>query len=563
MTPPPPFPNRGDIWSLGYVLFEWDTYLLALMASAQAGRARDIAFANLIQVTLGRTPAGFVPNVGAGPRRTFDRSEPQVGARVLRAIVERWGEADAGWLLDGLLPIMLDWNDWAWARRRGEGVLGAGAPDGLADLLCLGSDASSPRSDVEQTLQAARYEGMDNAVIYDAPPAAFNKTSAHMNVYDVGASAFFASDTEATLALCARPGAPPCAPRAPPLPERLARVQAAMNAHMWDAGAGVYRNVLFNGTAIDHVTPTSFFPMLSGAASDAQAAALVAALAAPAGFCVNASHTPAPGAAVLATWAARDGAERACVSDACVRAAIEGGARLERIEAAALGAAAGAAAGRAAGLVALDLYADAASGATALVAGAPPGGNFTFFSREGWCWDAPPAGAGGWPTTALSLWSARGGAAFTTCGTAACEAAAAAAPGGARVRTMCFAFNATGADNMPCVVAGASIARADAAFAEQDYWRGRAWPPHHLLLYEALLRYDHVPAARAARADLLVLGMRVFDINWDAGVLCENANGFVGTCEDSGNADPGYTWGALFGFTSILEDAYKPAQAAP
>jgi len=538
----------GDIWGLGYVLFEWDTFFLSLLASAQPGRSRDIAYANLIQVTLGRTPAGFVPNVAGGARRTFDRSEPQVGARVLRAVVEQWGDA---WLLEGLLPTMLAWNDWAWARRRGEGALGAGAPDGLADLLCLGSDASSPRGDVEQTLQAARYEGMDNSPIYDAPPAAFNKTSAHMNIYDVGATAFFASDTEAAIALCAAPGAPPCAAREPPLPARLARVQAAMNAHMWDAGAGVYRNLLFDGSRLPTVAPTSFFPMLSGTASDAQAAALVAALAAPEGFCVNASHRPAPAAAALAAWAARGGgAERACVSPACARAAIEGGAHLARVEAAVLAAAGG----PAPGLVPLDLYADAATGATALVAGAPPGGAFARAAREGWCWAAPPAG---WPTTALTLWAAGGGAAFRTCGTAECEAAAAQA-GMARERTMCFAFNATGAANMPCFVPGPSVARGDVTFSDQNYWRGRAWAPHHLLLWWSLLRYDHLPAARAARLDLVALGAGVHALNWgEFGVECENVNGLVGTCEDSGNADPFYHWGALYGFTSILESAWK------
>jgi hypothetical protein len=38
-------------------------------------------------------------------------------------------------------------------------------------------------------------------------------------------------------------------------------------------------------------------------------------------------------------------------------------------------------------------------------------------------------------------------------------------------------------------VAGASIARSDSAFADQAYWRGRAWAPHHMLLYWALARW--------------------------------------------------------------------------
>ena len=104
---------------------------------------------------------------------------------------------------------------------------------------------------------------------------------------------------------------------------------------------------------------------------------------------------------------------------------------------------------------------------------------------------------------------------------------------------MCFALNGTGADNMPCRVGGASLARADAHFDDQDYWRGRAWAPHHLLVYWALLRYDHVPAARAVRKDLVAMGAGLHRFSWDNfGVVCENVNGMIGTCEDSGDADP-------------------------
>ena len=65
------------------------------------------------------------------------------------------------------------------------------------------------------------------------------------------------------------------------LQQRLDRVRAAMNAHMWSPSAGLYANTLFNGTQLGVFAPTSVFPMLSGAASDAQAEALAGALACP------------------------------------------------------------------------------------------------------------------------------------------------------------------------------------------------------------------------------------------------------------------------------------------
>jgi hypothetical protein len=325
-----------------------------------------------------------------------------------------------------------------------------------------------------------------------------------------------------------------------------------MNAHMWDADAGLYANLLFNGTQLPVFAATSAFPLLSGAASDAQAAALAAALASPRGFCLNASHTPEANAEMLVQWQTRDGASRACVTPACTADAINGRASVARVEAVVLLPSDGAAAGAGAGLVPLNLFANPGTGATALVGGAaPPDAAFSAFVRqEGWAWAAPPAA--GWPTTNLSLWHSAGAQEYATCGTDACVGDAA-ARGFAFVRALGFAYNGSGADNAPCRVAGPSVARADPSFADQSYWRGRAWAPHHMLLYWSLQRYDHLPAARAARKDLVAMGARTHLENWAVGVVCENAHGLVGTCEDSTNADPFYTWGALFGFMSFVE----------
>ena len=45
----------------GYVLFDWDNFLLAYMASLEA-ESLDIAYSNLIQTAQMRTMEGFVPN---------------------------------------------------------------------------------------------------------------------------------------------------------------------------------------------------------------------------------------------------------------------------------------------------------------------------------------------------------------------------------------------------------------------------------------------------------------------------------------------------------------------
>lgn len=242
----------------------------------------------------------------------------------------------------------------------------------------------------------------------------------------------------------------------PELQARFARVQAALNEHLWDVDAGVYSNVLFNGSVIPRTSPTTFFPLLSGSASDAQALALVAELASPAGFCYNASHTPDPDADMIVQWSGRGGRTAACVTLNCTRDAIDAGYGFERIEAVALLPAGG----PGADLEALSLYVDASTGASALVSGTPPPPPFELVRLEGWCWTAPPALPSAWPTTPLTLWYSASRGEYRTCGTPAC--ANASAPGNfTLVRTMCWALNGTGPVNAPCKVGGPSIARAD------------------------------------------------------------------------------------------------------
>lgn len=257
---------------------------------------------------------------------------------------------------------------------------------------------------------------------------------------------------------------------------------------------------------------------------------------------------------MLVQWySPRTSRRAACVSPACTRDAIAAGLHNERIEAVVLLPSGG----PADGLAALSTYVNTATGDTALMTGAPPAG-FALVRLEGWCWDSPPSG---WPTTNLTLWLSSSRGVYMTCGTAECEAAA--PPDYVFVRTMCAAYNATGPENCPCKVGGPSITRGDDAFMDQAYWRGRAWGPQHMLIYWALARYDHLPAARAVRSDLVTMGAQLQLANWADGVVCENAHGITGTCEDSTNADPFYTWGALWGFPSLVESGfYKPIKVA-
>ena len=159
--------SRGPGWDFAptddadfeYVIFEWDNFFASLLL--QGVGAVALAHSNLVQTVRSRTARGFVPNYSAGGAKSVDRTEPPVGALVLRAMVRRARASDAAAadvaaaqaLVELLADDLLDWHDWFWAARRRDG------------LFVLGSDDIAGYGDHDAgTMQGARFEsGLDNS----------------------------------------------------------------------------------------------------------------------------------------------------------------------------------------------------------------------------------------------------------------------------------------------------------------------------------------------------------------------------------------------------------------
>ncbi|MBR6752759.1 MAG: hypothetical protein IKM05_01845, partial [Clostridia bacterium] len=100
-----------------------------------------------------------------------------------------------------------------------------------------------------------------------------------------------------------------------------------------------------------------------------------------------------------------------------------------------------------------------------------------------------------------------------------------------------------------------SIARNDAAFPEQDYWRGRVWAPLNFLVYLALRRTE----LKDVRRDLAEKSARLFMKEWTQHRhVHENYSAVTGEGCDTGNSDKFYHWGALLCVIALAEEGYIP-----
>ncbi|HTM16906.1 MAG TPA: trehalase family glycosidase, partial [Terracidiphilus sp.] len=101
-----------------------------------------------------------------------------------------------------------------------------------------------------------------------------------------------------------------------------------------------------------------------------------------------------------------------------------------------------------------------------------------------------------------------------------------------------------------------SISRNDAAFKDQQYWRGRVWGPMNYLVYLGLENYDDA----AVRKEFAEKSYALFLKEWrEKGHVHENYNAITGTGDDVQSSDRFYHWGALLGYVEYLEQSSSSA----
>ena len=246
----------------GFVLFEWDNYFAGYMLSLFN---KDLAYANVVEMTKAITPAGFVPNfqsvTGYDQRirgSSWDRSEPPVGSMVTLNIYKKYREK---WFLTEVYDELLTWNRWWHQNRSNKGYLSWGSYE----------NADTAKVRTESLWQSAAYEsGLDNSPMFDGVP--FNTITHTLELADVGLMSLYIADCNSLSEIATVLGKDADAAE---LIGRAAFYQKQLNT-LWDEKAGIFLNKRLDvGTSSNRLSPTNFYPLLAGACTPKQAERMI------------------------------------------------------------------------------------------------------------------------------------------------------------------------------------------------------------------------------------------------------------------------------------------------
>ncbi|MDE0111473.1 MAG: trehalase family glycosidase [Albidovulum sp.] len=247
------FWNRRKFGGFGVWLN--DILFNALMWSHFEPRA---AIDNFDAVATWQTSEGNFPCLVTGNDAWLDRSQTPIAACVGWYIYARSRNLE---FLERAYPKLVRNNRW-WKDRRSLGDSG---------LVAFGTSAGAGEGLYKGTKLAAKNESaMDNSPLHD--PAPFDPESGLLLALDVGLNSMFALDCEMlgliAAALCKTAEADKFRSEASILGELISK-------ELWDEERGVFANRLLDGSFIRPIAPTSFFPLLAGAATPAQSEAML------------------------------------------------------------------------------------------------------------------------------------------------------------------------------------------------------------------------------------------------------------------------------------------------
>jgi putative isomerase len=212
----------------------------------------DQARENLAMLLSSATPEGNLPCIMTGNDAWVDRTQTPIISFIVWQIYLRTGNR---LFIDTAYETLARNNDWIRRARDGNGN----------GLLEFGS------SDVGQGLYkgtklAAKDESfMDNSPIHDE--ARWNEKTRTLDCEDVGLNSLVCLDCEMLGLMAGTLGRMDDAKRHN---ADAASLRKKIGTHFWDDKRKIFANRLWSGAFVKSIAPTSFYPLLCGAASKEQ-----------------------------------------------------------------------------------------------------------------------------------------------------------------------------------------------------------------------------------------------------------------------------------------------------
>lgn len=226
----------------------------------------DQARENLAMLLSAATPQGNLPCIMTGNDAWVDRTQTPIISFIVWQIYLRTGNR---LFIDMAYRILANNNEWIRTVRdgNGNGVLEFGSSD-VGQGLYKG------------TKLAAKDESfMDNSPIHDE--ARWNGESRTLDCEDVGLNALVCLDCEMLANMARTLGLTAEANRHD---ADATALRLKIGTHFWDEDRKIFANRLWSGAFVKSVAPTSFYPLLCGAASKEQQKHLLKHLEAPRKF---------------------------------------------------------------------------------------------------------------------------------------------------------------------------------------------------------------------------------------------------------------------------------------
>ena len=246
-----PYTAVTRIWNLGkFAVWYNDQTFAALLAGVFDA---DLARENMAVALAGATPQGNIACIVTSNDAWVDRSQPPHGALVAWQLYQRTGEIS---VIKTSYDALARNQRW-WRTHRD--------PDGAGLVSCGTSDVGEGL--YKGTTFAARNEtGMDNSATHDE--AVYDPSTRSLSTFDLGLNCALALDAEMLSSMAAVLGYQADA-------DEFAGAAAAsrklISEELWDDTRKIFANRQRKGGFVRSLSPTSFYPLLCGAATADQA----------------------------------------------------------------------------------------------------------------------------------------------------------------------------------------------------------------------------------------------------------------------------------------------------